>query len=212
MNDDMHIKEYELLRQEILQYMEEYQSVRNMMYIVTVSILALSEKLEIAYYFYLLPLVVIIPSYVLYYSYNRCVAVASTYLQVFHESDDKSVGYQWEGRHAKFSDLMKEKKGKLWRVFDMVQGRLAFMLCSLACFIVYYVRAHSYWIEESSTRGQILFDVMIGIFCIIVTWIIFFALKRVKEPEIKAMWTEIKASEAKKIDNNNEGETNTNVI
>ena len=32
-------KEYEMLRTEILQYMEEYQSVRNMMYIATAAIL-----------------------------------------------------------------------------------------------------------------------------------------------------------------------------
>lgn len=30
-------KEYDMLRQEILQYLEEYQSVRNMMYLVTVT-------------------------------------------------------------------------------------------------------------------------------------------------------------------------------
>ena len=38
-------KEYEMLRTEILQYMEEYQTVRNMMYVATVSILGLNGAL-----------------------------------------------------------------------------------------------------------------------------------------------------------------------
>ena len=35
-------KEYEMLRAEILQYMEEYQTVRNMMYGIMVSVLGIN--------------------------------------------------------------------------------------------------------------------------------------------------------------------------
>lgn len=57
-------KEYEMLRQEILQYLEEYQSVRNMMYLITVTVLGFGLNAEdVSAYFFLLPLVVIIPSY-----------------------------------------------------------------------------------------------------------------------------------------------------
>ena len=59
-------KEYEMLRTEILQYMEEYQTVRNMMYVATVSILGLNGALWENYYVFLLPLIVIIPSYIVF--------------------------------------------------------------------------------------------------------------------------------------------------
>lgn len=36
------VSEYEMLREEILQYLEEYQSVRNMMYAITVTILGIA--------------------------------------------------------------------------------------------------------------------------------------------------------------------------
>lgn len=36
-------KEYEMLRTEILQYLEEYQSVRNMMYLATAAILGMNS-------------------------------------------------------------------------------------------------------------------------------------------------------------------------
>ena len=66
-------KEYEMLRTEILQYMEEYQSVRNMMYLATAAILGLNSVMFQNYYLFLLPLVVILPSYMVSYNYWKSV-------------------------------------------------------------------------------------------------------------------------------------------
>ena len=76
-------KEYEMLRAEILQYMEEYQTVRNMMYVVTATILSITSGLWKNYYLFLLPLVVILPGYIIYFKYMKSVLVASIYMQFF---------------------------------------------------------------------------------------------------------------------------------
>lgn len=60
MNTELKLKEYEMLRDEILQYLEEYQNLRNMMYIIAVTILGFGLANDNAVeYVYLLPLVVI---------------------------------------------------------------------------------------------------------------------------------------------------------
>lgn len=120
-------KEYEFMRAEILQYMEEYQTVRNMMYVVTGTILGLTGSLWENYYLFLLPLVVILPSYIIYYICWGNVSRASGYIQVFLESETMTdqtrtmsnghilqyegnqpimevSGYKWEGRLFQFNE------------------------------------------------------------------------------------------------------------
>ena len=77
-------KEYLMIRQEILQYIEEYQSVRHMMYFVTATAIGFKEVLQMPAYIFLLPLVIIIPSYIIAIDYWKCVVRAATYLMVFH--------------------------------------------------------------------------------------------------------------------------------
>ena len=106
---DNKLKEYEMIRQEILQYLEEFQTVRNMMYVITVTLLGFCLKGEnTIVYAYLLPLIVILPSHIISYDYWRCVTKASTYLRVFHEGSKESV-WHWETRHYNFSKIHKAK-------------------------------------------------------------------------------------------------------
>lgn len=86
MDAELKLKEYEILRQEILQYLGEYQNVRNMMYIITATILGFGLTNENAVeYVYLLPLVVIIPSLFVYSDYRRGIVRVAMYLKVFCE-------------------------------------------------------------------------------------------------------------------------------
>lgn len=101
-------KEYEMLRAEISQYLEEYQSVRNMMYLSTAAILGVNSVMFQNYYLFLLPLVVILPSYIIFYNYWKSVSCASTYIQVFLDNEDVQVIYHWELRHRYFSELYRE--------------------------------------------------------------------------------------------------------
>lgn len=120
-------KEYELLRVEILQYLEEYQTVRNMMYVAVASILGFNSALWNKYYLFLLPLVVILPSYNIFHNYYRCVVCASTYIQTFLESDPD--GMRWETRHHRFSVYEKEYEAqKRGRKRDGIAQKLRNML------------------------------------------------------------------------------------
>lgn len=92
-------KEYEMLRTEILQYMEGYQSVRNMMYLATAAILGLNSAMFQNYYLFLLPLIVILPSYMVFYNYWKSVTYASVYIQVFLEDEHIQTTYHWEQRY-----------------------------------------------------------------------------------------------------------------
>ena len=96
-------RECDRLNREIMQYLEEYQTVRNMMYGVTVSILALNGAFFDNYYLFLLPLIVILPSYIILYDYWRCVVRASSYLRVFYPEL-----YPWEYRNLQKEDMLEK--------------------------------------------------------------------------------------------------------
>lgn len=135
-------KEYEMLRAEILQYLEEYQSVRNMMYLATAAILGLNSMMFQNYYLFLLPLVVILPSYIIFYNYWKSVSCASTYIQVFLDNEDVQEIYHWELRHRYFSELHKENKklaaDKL-RGLDMHCHQIPYLFCSCLCLVLYWI-------------------------------------------------------------------------
>lgn len=93
-------EEYQLIRTEILQYLNNYQTVRNMMYVSTLTCLGLAIGNDITNpYLYLLPLIVIVPSYLIAMNFWECVTIDSTYLRVFHEEEYSS--FKWETRHMK---------------------------------------------------------------------------------------------------------------
>lgn len=93
-------EEYLFIRSEILQYLNNYQAVRNMMYASTLACLGLSVGNNIDNpYLYLLPLIVILPSLLVAVNFWKCVVIDSTYLRVFHEENRSE--FQWETRHDK---------------------------------------------------------------------------------------------------------------
>lgn len=133
-------EEYLFLRQEILQYLNNYQSVRDMMYGSTLSCLGLGLFFEDAIaigaqYLFLLPLVVIVPSFLVAVNYWKCVMVDACYLRVFYEEppDGKDVpkgarvNFRWETRHA---ELFRQKP----ELDDKVNVQhIPYVVCTLAC-------------------------------------------------------------------------------
>lgn len=193
-------KEYKFMRAEILQYMEEYQTVRNMMYVVTGTILGLTGSLWENYYLFLLPLVVILPSYIIYY--NICwenVSRASGYIQIFLESETTAnqinslsnrnilhyeeiqpivevSSYMWEGRLFRFSEKYKEKRKKSREI------------------LLSHAKAGTYKAEIETWE----WNAILAIGIIIITVWIFNAFSRVDIREIKNIWEEVKLDEIKK--------------
>lgn len=135
-------KEYEMLRTEILQYLEEYQSVRNMMYLATAAILGVNSVMFQNYYLFLLPLIVILPSYIIFYNYWKSVTCASTYIQVFLDDRNVQTIYHWELRHRYFSELDEENKKRAadkLRGLDMHCHQISYFVCGCLCLILYWV-------------------------------------------------------------------------
>lgn len=135
-------KEYEMMRTEILQYLEEYQSVRNMMYVATAAILGVNGLMFQNYYLFLLPLIVILPSYIIFYNYWKSVSCASIYIQVFLDDDDVQTTYRWELRHRYFSELHARDNIRVsdrLRGLDMHCHQISYLLCSCLCMVLYMV-------------------------------------------------------------------------
>lgn len=129
---DDKLKEYEMLRKEILQYVEKYQVVRNMMYLLTVTILGFCiNKENINAYSFLILLVVIVPSYLVIYDYWLCVLKIITYLIVFFE-DEKDFPIKWEKRKRIFDN-------KMGFSFKRDFQTLPYFVCALTCLGLYFL-------------------------------------------------------------------------
>lgn len=177
-------KEYEMMRTEILQYLEEYQSVRNMMYVATATILGINSLMFQNYYLFLLPLIVILPSYIIFYNYWRSVSCASTYIQVFLDNETVQTTYHWELRLRYFSELHKRNNSRVsdkLRGLDMHCHQIPYLLCSCLCLVLYMTNMLRKYISPyvQTTVGETLeactavfkahFLVPEG-YCLIATW------------------------------------------
>lgn len=177
-------KEYEMMRTEILQYLEEYQSVRNMMYVATATILGINSLMFQNYYLFLLPLIVVLPSYIIFYNYWRSVSCASTYIQVFLDNETVQTTYHWELRLRYFSELHKRNNSRVsdkLRCLDMHCHQIPYLLCSCLCLVLYMTNMLRKYISPyvQTTVGETLeactavfkahFLVPEG-YCLIATW------------------------------------------
>lgn len=176
-------KEYEMLRQEILQYLEEYQSVRNMMYLITATLLGFClNKDNTIVYAYLLPLIVIFPSYIISYDYWKCVTKASTYLQVFHEKKE-NYPCHWETRHRNFSKICNFTSKSDY-------PSLPYMLCSFICELLYF-----FYIDYSKCC---YIEIIIGIITIAIGIFIFIKYHGVNTQKYIETWEKVQKMENKR--------------
>lgn len=168
--------EYEILREEILFYLEKHQAVRNMMYIVTGTLLALVTKFDNpSAYFYLLPLIVIIASYVISYDYLDNVLRAATYLMVFYEDREVS-DYHWETRIRKFN----ANEHHFLKIH-----RMPYEICSIACMALYIL----------NNKGNAVVCSVVSCMCLGICCFVFTKYKEVNEKKYITDWQEIKQSE-----------------
>ena len=171
MREELITNEYEMLRQEIMQYLEEYQNVRNMMYIITATLLGFGLTGDnTVEYVYLLPLVVIIPSFVIYVDYYNAIVRNSMYLLVFYE-ESNDFPIKWEGRLRKFEEANKK--------YDC--QNTPYTVCAYVSLALYFI----------SMEKNIL-NFVIGILAIIACSIVFLKVKRMNKEDAKEKWEEIK--------------------
>jgi len=101
----MSIEEYRTLRTEILQYLQNYQNIRNMMYVASLAMLGFFIDKNMNPLYFLSPSVIIIPSYLVSVNYWQCADKISTYITVFWEKEKN--GFNWENRNVEFGILCK---------------------------------------------------------------------------------------------------------
>ena len=151
-------EEYLFIRQEILQYLNNYQSVRNMMYVSTLACLGLGifsnnpidQSATGEHFLFLLALAVIMPSFLVAVNFWKCVAVDSCYLRVFYEEDissvdtdkiqdisdpkDEALNFQWETRHKRLFEKHPEIDDKV-----NIQ-HIPYVVCAFCCIVLYWVK------------------------------------------------------------------------
>lgn len=100
------VKEYLMMRNEIVTYMEKLQSLRDITYGVVGAALVAALAVDIHFVFILIPVCFILPSYMCAVNYWACVRKAPAYLVVFHESYE-DCPYHWESRYNMYKKIGK---------------------------------------------------------------------------------------------------------
>lgn len=184
-------KEYLMMRQEILQYLGEYQAVRNMMYLVTATTMgfAFSQGTLKMPFLFLIPLMVILPSYIIATDYWKCVTKASTYLIVFYEQE-KDSAFHWESRSTKL--------GKRYSFMaNMNYQHIPYYVCGGLCLILYFI---SCWGIRGFTNCWEIIDyvyVLIGTIVAILSVFIFIHYGKVDNMAFCREWMAVKEEEDK---------------
>lgn len=155
--------EYKMMREELVNYMDKIQAVRNMMYVAAGTILALAISDTIPFLCTMLPLLFILPAYMSAVNYWICVRKASAYLVVFHESYE-DCPIHWESRHNMLKKIGKKKKENFRKstVSNIASQLVCYYACASITICVYALRLHKYVAEEmTSDMSSAFWDINI---------------------------------------------------
>jgi len=155
--DSTWINEYKMMREELVNYMEKLQTVRNMMYITIGAVFTFSISKELPFFCALLPLLFILPAYITAVDYWVCVRKASAYLVVFHESY-KDCPIHWESRHNMLKKISKKKENFKKSTFANVSLQLTpYFACATITMLVYILRLYKHVADKRSLNASINF-------------------------------------------------------
>lgn len=192
LNNNYDIEGYLMLRTEILQYLEEYQTVRNMMYAVTGTLLTIGIGFKNGYLL-LVPLLVIIPSYFVSINYEKCVYVAASYLKVFYERRE-DFPIKWESRLIHFAGYLKQISKQYEVGFNVQQ--FPYRVSALACAAIYLSNwarnhmaswcAHFCHSDDGGLTG--VFDLILGAAALFIVAKIFLKIRSVRYEACCQAW------------------------
>lgn len=133
--DENKIKEYDMLREEIMQKIELHNNLLIFTITTCVAILSFAFSQNNAF-LYLIPFCVVIPMSLRIAYYLSAMVKLSSYMIVFLEEGD--CGYNWETLNKAFTNnrITQKKNG----IFDFtVQRYYEFIILSLVCYILYII-------------------------------------------------------------------------
>lgn len=196
--NDYELEECRLIRAEILQYLEEFQTVRNMMYAVTGVLLGFGVQTGNSYLL-LLPLLVIIPSYFIAIDYEKCVNVAATYLKVFYEQKD-GFPIKWETRKVYLNPYLSQSSERYISSFN--KQDLPYRVSAMACVLIYLgiwcINYLSYWagcLSERAMPSSGVLELLLGIVALILVFVTVFRFKAVSFEDSWKAWEKIRDRE-----------------
>lgn len=176
----INIEEYRTLRSEILQYLQNYQNIRNMMYLVTLTMLGFFINQDVNPLYFLSPSVIIIPSYLTTISYWQCTTKISTYMSVFFEKDNRY--FNWEKRNYEFGNSYK-------KVAKMNMQLIPYITMQFFCILLYFIHIdYDYDIK--------CLYIIIGIISIFLSLYIFHKYNKDMADDYTKRWKYIKTNES----------------
>lgn len=128
-NAEFKLEEYKSLRTEMLQHIQDYQNVRNMMYLVALTMIGFFIKKDVNVLYFLSPSIIIIPSYFVAMNSWHTVTKISTYINVFYEQDNGCIN--WENRNF---DFKKHNE----KITKMSTNLMSYLLMQFFCAILYF--------------------------------------------------------------------------
>ena len=185
-------KEYEFLRNEIIQDYQIMDSSRNLLYFAVGVILTLSLNIREPF-ISLLPFIVIIPIYFVTLDYSYSAQMAGAYLQVFYEPEF----FHWETRHYELSKHYTSKSTNFSSTFHF-----PFIITGVGSLMIF-----AYLFIEDQ-RSFLSFTSIARLICACVVFIALISIyykhrniDSIREDYI-AKWKLIKAAEGKNACNN----------
>lgn len=184
------IEEYKILREEILHISNKRHQTITMLYSGVAAIIAFAVTVNEPL-LYLIPFVVIIPTYSMVITQSNDIRKVGAYLRIFHESPDSE--FMWETWVSKFNKCCEMKR---WQNSFM----LPFVLLSVLALALFAVRFD--WKNIGSVSS-----VLTCVLAILCAGIIIFL--RIHQRDIDNLgndyaceWQKLKMSEDEKFENN----------
>lgn len=158
------LDEYKMLREEIVDYMNKQQGLRDMLYVAMAACIVFSFSDGVPFLAMLLPLLFILPAYACASNYWVCVRKASAYLVVFHECY-VDCPFHWELRHVwckKYNPTMEKETRQRSTFFNIYIQLSLYYMFAFITMILYTIRLYTQIMESIATDPSVFWpEVMI---------------------------------------------------
>lgn len=175
--------EYLMLRNEILKDYDIIQNSRYILYVVVATILSFSISRDEPLLF-LIPYIVIIPTYLVSIDYTLDMYRISTYLMVFLEHGE----FNWENHQYKFNYVISKKIPRRFKFFHF-----PFLSASIACTLLFALRV-KYPVNLKSISIEFCLEEIIAFVLLLIVIFIYYKYKNMPkyQKEYINAWHEVK--------------------
>ena len=176
------IDEYKMMREEIVNYMDKQQALRDMLYVAMAACIVFAFSDDVPFLAMLLPLLFILPAYACASNYWICVRKASAYLVVFHECY-VDCPFHWEIRHGlckKYNPKVEKETFQRSTFFNIYSQLSLYYMFAFVTMTLYTIRLYTQivksiavdpsvsWLEVRIDGFPVWFYIMAGFSMVVV--------------------------------------------